>query len=151
MNPKYKIVPIHASKRKEVDSYSGGCQPGTSRETELDLPAQNESILAVMSELVGSQLKPDDVYTFDPNIYCDTKTPPGYRVVNDNTANGIFRVEHDRLENKRGRIPTAEEMAEFNADKITLFQVTYELIFSIRVVGLGEKDLAEFLGCVNHG
>ena len=148
--PKYQIIPVRATKRKEEDSYEHGCNPDTCREIELSLPAPSESILSVMSEIVGTQLKPDDVYTFDPDIYCDTKTPPGFRVVQDNTSNGLFRVEHDRTENKRGRVPTESEMRDFEAGKINLFAATYELRFRVQVVGLEEKDLAEFLGCTNH-
>lgn len=148
--PPILIVPLAASKRREVDRYSSGCDPDTCRQTELATPAPAGSALEVMSALVGRKLQPDEVYTFDPNVYCDTKSPPGFRVVRDNTQAGRFRMEHDRLENSRGRLPTAEERAQFEKDELPLYHTTYELSFEIKVVALDEVTLAHFLGVTNH-
>lgn len=145
---KHLIVPIRATKRTETDSYNHGCNPDTCQERGLDLPAPAESILEVMSELVGAKLGPADCYTFDPNIYCDVKGG-GARVVADHTREGRFRVEHDRCENRHGRKPTKAELADFTAGKLNLKHATYELHFHIRMAQADEYELATFLGIDN--
>lgn len=147
---KYRIIPHRCAKRRERDNYEHGCDPDSCEMESLPCPKpSDDGILAVMSGVVGSKLKPEDVCTFDPNIYCDTKSPPGYRVVKDNIANGNYRVEHDRLENDRGRQPSKREMADFEAGRIDLWHTTYELHFRVQLVGLGEEELAEMLGIKN--
>lgn len=140
------IIPIRAIKRTETDSYKRGCLPETRKERILPTPLPSASILDMMSELVGENLAPPDIYTFDPNIYCDTQQPPGFRVVEDNEAEGFFRVLHDREENNRGRKPSLQEKTDFENGNITLKYATYELHFVIRIVGMDENSLAEFLG-----
>lgn len=148
---KYQITPLWAIKRRAKDHYENG-QTDDLGDIPLDVPAKStDTIVQVMSGIVGRKLTKDDVYTFDPNVYQDTKQPPGYRVVENNSRDGQYRVEYDCLETDNGKVPSENTMALFKAGTITLIAATYEVHFTVQCVDMEGKELAEFLGCVNHG
>lgn len=146
------LIPVEIQKLTEKDTFGEGCDPKSTKVTTIPLPKVNkeedwlgESIVDLMSFVVGRPVLAEEVFTCDPNLYCDIKSPPGYRVVDNRTARGLYRVGYERLENRRGQPPTAAEMNDFKAGRISLISARYEIHFQLKLVGMSPEELGAFL------